>query len=259
MSQILMLIPARGGSRGVPRKNLVPLEGRPLIERAIAVCKGCRTPARIVVSSEDREIIEVARRAGAEVPFVRPAELARDETPLVPVVAHALDELSASGYRPEVLVLIQANSPFTRSSDIDRAVGLLLHNDIDVVYTVCPIAHPPHWAQVLDETGEPRLLLGEEDLPGTARRQDLPTVYRPTGNFSVMRTEHFRSCGLDAPARFFLPKPGQRSRAIVLDEVTSVDIDSIIDLALARAIVDYELRGNEASGAWKRLLGRGTP
>jgi N-acylneuraminate cytidylyltransferase len=238
---VLHLILARGGSKGVPRKNVLPVGGTPMIGRAIAAARGCARGGRIVVSTEDTEIAAVAHAHGAAVPFMRPANLAGDAVPALPVIRHALGWLADNeGFRPELLSLLQANSPFTRAADIDRAIRLLEEDDLDVVYTVAEIAHPPQWAQRLGADGVPSCLLESGRAPVASSRQQMPTSYRPTGNVSVMRVD-FLHRSVDDPPSFFLPRAGQRTKAIVVDPVSALDVDSFLDLALAHVVAEHHL------------------
>src|ERR687888_2652879 len=136
--QVLALIPARGGSKGIPRKNLATLAGRPLLAWTIDAALGSRAVTRTVVSTEDDEIAEAARSLGAEV-LTRPPELADDDTPMQPVIAHALGELGA----PDVLVLLQPTSPLRRAEHVDEAVELLVATGADSLLSVVE-GPPPH-------------------------------------------------------------------------------------------------------------------
>lgn len=239
--EVLALIPARGGSKGLPRKNILPLGGVPLIGRVIEAARQGKVISRVVISTEDEEIAEIARHYGAEVPFDRPSELASDTASMLSVVRHALGWLKdCEQYQPDILVLLQANSPFVRSVDIDRAAQMLLETGSDVVYTVSEIEHPPFWGQKVDENSVPRFLMDESSIPGFDRRQDMPRAYRPTGAIAAMRVSYFWNCP-DGEPRFHMPKQGQKSRVLILDAVTSLDIDSQIDYLLAQVVINHNL------------------
>lgn len=131
---ILAIIPARGGSKGVPRKNLKPLGGQPLIAHIIATAQAARGVDRVLVSTEDTEIATVARACGAEVPFIRPAELARDETPTLPVLQHAVAWLAEhEAYHPDYVLLVYPTSPLLRVSRIEEAVERCRETQADSV------------------------------------------------------------------------------------------------------------------------------
>lgn len=237
--EVLAFIPARGGSKGLPRKNLLPLGGVPLLARVVEATRGAELVTRIVVSTEDDEIASLAVERGAEAPFRRPLELATDAALMITVVRHALRWLEDhEQYRPDVLVLLQGNSPFTRSADVDRAVRMLLETSSDVVYAVSEITHPPFWAQTVNEVGEPRFFVDESRIPGFDQRQNMPKVYRPVGSISVMRVDYFWNCP-DGEPRFHMPKDGQKTRVLILDAVTSLDVDSYQDYLVAQALLSH--------------------
>ncbi|MBI3317754.1 MAG: N-acetylneuraminate synthase [Candidatus Omnitrophica bacterium] len=185
---VLALIPARGGSKGIPRKCLQPFSGLPLIAHTIRLAKQSRWVDRCVVSTDSRQIAEVARRYGAEVPFMRPAALAKDEAGLMEVVLHALLWLEAhESYRPEFLLLLQPTSPLRALEDIDRPIRLAQERKADGVVSVCP-AHPhPYWTKGIDREGR----LVDWIPPGVevSRRQELPPLYALNGAVFLERRE----------------------------------------------------------------------
>jgi len=222
-------VPARGGSKGLARKNLATFRGTPLVAHAVETACRVRGLDRIVVSTDDDEIAEVARRAGAEVPFRRPAELATDETPTLPVVQHALGWLEAHGVALDGVVLLQATSPLRTAQHIEAAIQKFIETGADSVTTVCAVDHSPYWMQQLDGD-RLRALLSEGERYG--RRQDLPPVYRLTGAVYVTRRdvvmEQNRLLGPD-------------SRAVVVSRRQSIDIDDELDLRLAELIATEEV------------------
>ena len=139
--KILGVIPARGGSKSIPRKNLSDVHGRPLLSFIVEAAKNTRTLDRVILTTEDEEIAAVGRKWGAETPFMRPAELAEDEVGLVPVAQHAMRAMDEFGYPSDIVVSIQATSPFIEAKDIDRVVDKLLETDADSAASVEPIAH----------------------------------------------------------------------------------------------------------------------
>src|SRR5689334_1892292 len=182
-ARILAVIPARGGSKGVPRKNVRDVAGRPLIGWTIAAARGSRYIDRVIVSSDDTEIIEVARREGCEVPFVRPGQLARDETPGIDPVLHALKELP--GY--EYVVLLQPTSPLRTCTDIDGCIERCVASGADGCVSVSEPDKSPYWMYTLAPDAKLKPLL---DRAGqTHRRQDLPRVYALNGAVYVARCE----------------------------------------------------------------------
>lgn len=214
----LCLIPARGGSKGIPRKNLKPVAGRPLVTWTIEQALAASAALDVVVSTDDAEIAEVSRNAGAEVPFLRPAELAEDVTATEPVVVHALDELATRGRTYDGVVLLQATSPIRRPGTIDRAIEQFLAEQADSLVGVVPQA-PFIW-----RLGDPPT--AEYDVDARPRRQELtPSTlrYRETGSLYVTRPELYRARA---------NRLGGRISLFVMDEIEGVDIDTDLDLRL---------------------------
>ena len=170
---------ARGGSKGVLRKNIRTLAGRPLIAHAIEAARASEALDRIIVSTDDAEIARVAREHGAEVPFMRPSELAQDDSPEWRAWQHAVRTLAQQDGRPvDVLVSVPATSPLRAPSDIDACVRKLLETDVDIVITVTPAERSPYFNMVVLEADRAHLVIP----PATRidRRQDAPVVYDMT-------------------------------------------------------------------------------
>ena len=185
-TETLALIPARGGSKSIPRKNIIDFAGFPLIAYSIAAGLAAETVTRVIVSTDDDEITEISRSYGAETPFVRPAEHSQDNTPDLPVFRHALEWLAENeGYRPDIVVQLRPTSPFRRVRHIDDAVYRLIERpDADAVRTVCvPFQNPfKMWRIGLDEIMIPLgTELGVPVEPYNQPRQVLPEVYWQTG------------------------------------------------------------------------------
>lgn len=184
MTEVLALIPARGGSKSIPRKNIKSFAGYPLIAFSIAAALASETVTRVIVSTDDAEIAEISRRYGAETPFLRPDEHARDQTPDLPVFQHALAWLAEEqDYHPEIVVQLRPTSPFRRVLHIDRAVSQLIeHPEADAVRTVCVPFQNPYKMWRIDSEGYMRPLMETEfDEPYNMPRQALPDVYWQTG------------------------------------------------------------------------------
>ncbi|MHB8192741.1 MAG: cytidylyltransferase domain-containing protein [Bellilinea sp.] len=190
--EVLAVIPARGGSKGIPHKNIRPFAGHPLIAYSIMAARQAETVTRVIVSTDDPQIAAAAREYGAEVPFMRPDELAQDHTLDLPVFQHALAWLIANeAYSPDVVVHLRPTSPVRPIGLVDEAVRLLLNNpEADSVRGVVPAGQNPHKMWRIDmETGQMRNLL---DVPGVpepynAPRQVLPAVYWQTGHIDAIR------------------------------------------------------------------------
>ncbi len=173
----------------MPRKNIRLLCGRPLIQYTAEAALRSRRLSRVILSTEDEEIAEVGRRCGLEVPFMRPAELAQDDTPMLPVVQHAAGWLEERGDVYDAICLLQPTNPLRTTEDIDRTIGLLEQSGADSAVTVLPVPteHNPHWVYFQDESGHLHLSTGE-DTP-IARRQDLPPAYHREGSVYVTRRD----------------------------------------------------------------------
>jgi CMP-N-acetylneuraminic acid synthetase len=186
--RVLGLVPARAGSKGIPGKNLRLLGAKPLLQYTAEAALACRRLTRTVLSTEDERLAVLGRRCGLEVPFLRPAHLAQDDTPMLPVVQHALHCLAAVGDHYDAVCLLQPTSPLRSAEDIDGCIELLLSSGADAVVTTLPVPpeHNPHWVYLIDETGRLRLSTGA----GTpiACRQQLPDAVHREGSVYVTRT-----------------------------------------------------------------------
>jgi len=227
MSDTLALITARGGSKGIPGKNLAPVRGKPLLAWSVEAARGAASVARVLLSTDDPRIADAGRAAGAEVPFLRPDEFARDDASLVPVVLHALDWLRREvGREPDAVLLLQPTSPLRDARDIDDAAELLAP-DADAVVSVCPTHHHPLFAQRLTADGTlERYLPAGTDYP---RRQDVPPAYALNGAIYLVRPAALRK------HRSFLPP---RTRGYVMPPERSLDVDEPWDLHLVRLVME---------------------
>lgn len=225
--RVLGLVPARGGSKGVPRKNIRVLGGKPLLAYTAEAALAAATLDRVVLSTDDEEIADVGRSCGLDVPFLRPASLARDDTPTLPVVQHALRALDSSGDVFDAVCLLQPTSPIRTASFIDDCVLALTSGDADSVISVrlVPAEFNPHWVYFRDEDGYVRLSTGEP--APVSRRQELPPAYHRDGCVYVTRRDAVLSGSLY----------GQRVRAVVSPEGPVVNIDEEADWRHAEAAV----------------------
>lgn len=218
----LCVIPARGDSKGVPRKNLLDVGGKPLIvwtiEQALAV-----PDLDVLVSTDDEEIASVARAAGARVPWLRPDELAQDTTPTEPVVRHAIEQVTAERGRPDAVMLLQATSPVRHDDTLARALAEFAGTGVDSMVGV--VEQPPFIWQAGDP---PTAAYAVEARP---RRQDLtPDArrYRETGSLYVTRTEVYEQHD---------NRLGGRIGLFVMHEDEGIDIDTELDVALAARLL----------------------
>jgi len=186
---VLGLIPARSGSKGVTRKNIRPLCGKPMLAYTAEAALWSRRLSRVILSTDDEEIARVGRECGLETPFLRPAELARDETPMLPVVQHAVRFLEETGERFDAVCLLQPTNPLRGADEIDACINLLESSGADAVVTTLPVPveYNPHWVYFLDGAGWLRLSDGR-DAP-IPRRQDLPQAFHREGSVYVTRRD----------------------------------------------------------------------
>jgi CMP-N-acetylneuraminic acid synthetase len=230
-TEVLALIPARGGSKSIPRKNILPLAGFPLIAYSIRAGLAAETVRRVIVSTDDEQIAAVARQFGAETPFLRPPELAQDHTTDLPVFQHALRWLEENqGYRPAIVVQLRPTSPFRRVAHIDQAVYRLLEQpQADSVRTVCvPFQNPfKMWRIAADGFMQPLLQTGDAE-PYNLPRQALPEVYWQTGYVDAAWAETI--LGRNSMT-------GVRILPLVIDSSEWVDIDSPDDWRRAERLL----------------------
>jgi CMP-N-acetylneuraminic acid synthetase len=229
----IALIPARGGSKSIPRKNILAFAGHPLIAYSIAAGLAAESIERVIVSTDDAEIAEVARRYGAEVPFLRPVEVSLDDTPDLPVFQHALRWLSdREGYQPDIVVQLRPTSPFRRVWHIDQAVASLIKRpDADAVRTVCtPFQNPfKMWRIAPNGTMTPLMAVDGVTEPYNMPRQALPDVYWQTGYVDA------------AWAETILVKnsmTGSRILPLIIDPSEWIDIDSPDDWRRAERLLE---------------------
>jgi CMP-N-acetylneuraminic acid synthetase len=230
------IIPARGGSKGIPRKNIVDLGGKPLIAWSIEAARAANSMHRVLVSTDDEEIAEVARGFGAEVPFLRPAELARDDSSDWDVFLHAVEWLhSRDGKYPELVVWLRPTAPLRTVEDIEACLVEAKASGAAAVRTLVEATTHPYWCMALDQ-GRVRPFLDGVDLTKYHRRQDLPPAFNLAGSVEVIRTR-------DAVANGELY--GGEVRGIVVPRRRAIDIDSPFDLEVARALLAMEKGGGE--------------
>ena len=222
MVEVLALIPARGGSKGLPRKNIKSLGGYPLIGYSIAAALNAKLVNRTVVTTDDPEIGDLAREYGAEVPFIRPAEFAQDDTRDLPVFQHALKWFSEQeNYHPDVVVQLRPTSPFRPPELIDEAIQILLNNtDATSVRGVVPSQQNPFKMWMIEPEGSMVPLLETEfEEPFNMPRQELPPTFWQTGHIDVIKTETIINGSMS----------GLDVYAYQIDPRFSVDLDNLLD------------------------------
>jgi CMP-N-acetylneuraminic acid synthetase len=228
---VLAIVPARGGSKGVPGKNLRPLAGRLLIEYALDAARQSGVVDRTILSTDSPEIADAGRRIGMDVPFLRPAELSRDESPMLPVIQHAVQELAARGWTPGIVVLLQPTSPLRRPQHVREAVELLRQSGVDSVVTVVEVPKhlsPDYLMRIEDGVLRPFLPEGAR----VTRRQDARAAYSRDGTVYAFRRET-----LDRFGSIY----GANCRPLVIPGSESLSIDTPGDWDRAEHLLARDL------------------
>ncbi|SNR75931.1 N-acylneuraminate cytidylyltransferase [Lutibacter agarilyticus] len=186
--KILGIIPARGGSKGVPRKNIKLLEGKPLLQYTSEIGLASSFIDTLVLSSDDEEIMEVAKSLGIQVPFRRPSNLAIDTAPTLPVIQHALKYYKSIGVDFDAVCLLQVTSPFRTIEFLNKAIEKFINAGTDSLVSVQEVPHEfnPHWVFEQDDLGNLKIATGEEQI--ISRRQDLPKAYHRDGSIYLTKT-----------------------------------------------------------------------
>lgn len=227
--KIVAIIPARGGSKSIPKKNIKNLLGKPLIFYSIKASLHSRYIDRVIVSTENAKIAQLAKNLGAEIPFLRPKNLAADSTPTLPVLKHALAYLeNKKGYRPDIVVLIQPTSPFVLPQDIDTAIEKLFKENSKTCFSVCEVNQRPEWMYKIE--GKKIIPIIKSDL--SLRRQDLPPIYISNGSVFVSRKETLMEKNRIIDSN---------SSIIIMPRERSIDIDEPFDFAVAKLLMKAHL------------------
>ena len=226
--KILAIIPARGGSKGVPRKNIKELGGMPLLAYTTESALQSKLIDRLILSSEDETIIETAKNLGLEVPFVRPQELAKDQSGSLEVVQHAVEFLEQQGDFYDAILLLQPTSPFREKGFIDRAIKNFIQSKADALVSVLPVPHQfnPHWVFEKDVQGFLNIATGDQSI--IKRRQDLPNAYFRDGSIYLTKTEVIKQ------GSFF----GEKLSYIESNSDFYVNIDTLADWVKAEEMVE---------------------
>lgn len=216
---VLAVVPARAGSKGLPGKNELPLAGKTLVARAAEAARASGVVDRAILSTDSERIAAIGREAGLEVPFLRPPELARDETPMQPVIEHAVIELERGGERADVVLVLQPTAPLRTGAHVARAVALLEETGADSVVTVVEIPKhlSPHYAMRIDGG---RLAPFLPEGASVTRRQDVEPAYTRDGTVYAVR----RNVLVERHDLY-----GDDCRPLVLDASESVNVDTAED------------------------------
>lgn len=240
--KVLAIIPARGGSKGLPGKNLRPLHGKPLVAWPVSAALGCSSVNLVIISTDDPAIADAARAAGAEVPFMRPAYLASDTASSMDVVLHALDTLESQGQVFEFVVLLEPTSPLTESSDVETALSMLKGSGdlADSIVGVCRVesTHPEYDVRRNDQGLITPYAV--PDFQSLRRRQDIEKLYFLEGSLYISRVDAFRQ------HRSFYH---HRTLGYEVPRWKSIEVDDIFDFIMVEAVLQNkdEIRKFEKS------------
>ncbi len=224
--KIIALIPARGGSKGLPRKNIALLSGKPLIVWTIEEAKKSKYIDKLYVSTDDKEIAGIVQSFGAEIPFIRPRSLSGDEVRCIDVVLHCIDFMENRNESYDILVLLQPTSPLRITKDIDDAILFLVEKKAGAIISVSECEHPPQKANVLPADGSMENFIKETNL--NKNRQELDTYYRENGSVYVANLDYIKK-----QKSFY----GKKSFAFITLVEHSVDVDSKLDLGFCEYLL----------------------
>ncbi len=223
---VVGIVVARGGSKGLPRKNIIDLAGKPMIAWTIEAALSS-TLSRVIVSTDCPEIADVSRKRGAEVPFLRPSELSQDDTHVSEVMRHAINWLAAESGMPDYAVLLQATSPLRIGEDINRVVELAVSKGAHAAVSVAPAEPHPYLSQIIGDEETLSPVFGHEK--SKIRRQLMPEMWALNGAVYVVDAAQFLETGRFCP-------PG--ALAYKMPSERSLDVDSNLDLLLVKTLLD---------------------
>lgn len=235
-NKIIAIIPARGGSKGLPRKNIKPLLGKPLVAWTIEQAKNSKYVNKVVVSTEGKEIAEISRGYGAEVPFLRPEELARDDSPTLDTIMHAIDWFEKRGESFDIVVLLEPTSPLRKKDDLDNAIELFIKN-IDKADSLVSVGevyleNPYIMKRVENGYVKPFIEIDENIY----QRQQLPKVYFPYGVVYLSKTDTLKKY-----KTFYQEK----TIPYFIERWQNYEIDDIYDFICVEAIIKHKLKGEK--------------
>ncbi len=224
--KILAIVPARGGSKGLPGKNIMEIFGKPAIAWTIESALKSAFLDKTIVTTDDQEIADIARKYGAVIPFIRPKELAGDKTPMIDVILHALDFFKKCGEAYDIMVLLQPTSPLRKAEDIDGSIKAMFEKGAGSVISVCETEHPPYWSNTLPPDGCMKDFVRKDIM--NKNRQELPKFYRLNGAIYASDVEYLYKLNC-----FF----GEKTFAYVMPFERSVDIDHKTDMLLSEILL----------------------
>lgn len=231
--RILAIIPARGGSKGVPGKNIKLLNGKPLLAYTSEIALQSKYLTEVVVSTEDEQIIEVAKSLGIKVPFIRPVVLSQDNTSTIDVIIHALQWYENQNIFFDAVCLLQVTSPFRTVDFLDKAINKFIEQDTDSLVSVLKVPHEynPHWTFEVNDEGNLKIATGETEI--ISRRQELPMAYHRDGSIYITKTKVL----LEEHSLY-----GKSTAFIESDPEFYVNIDSLKDWEKAEEMIQNKLK-----------------
>lgn len=232
-NKVVVIIPARGGSKRLPGKNIRPLNGMPLIGYSITAAHQARSVQRVIVTTDSAEIASVAKKFGAEIPFMRPKKLASDTAKTIDVLLHAVHFLEKTDERPDIIVLLQPTSPFSQSLDIERAIKTLQTTKTNCCVSMCLVSERPEWMFTIRKN-RAQPFMGSRGLQ--LRSQDLPELYTLNGAIYVIRTNF-----LMRRKKIIDPKS---LSSIIMPRERSIDIDTKQDFMMAQSMIKKQSRAS---------------
>ncbi|WP_050183305.1 cytidylyltransferase domain-containing protein [Domibacillus robiginosus] len=218
--KFLAIIPARGGSKGIPQKNITHIEGTPLIDYTIKAAQRSKYLDKIVVSTDDLKIAEISKKCGAEVPFLRPKDLAGDQAKTIDAIIHGLEELKKQGEQYDYLVLLQPTQPLREEWHIDEAIQKIVDEEEESLVSVSEVREHPILMRTISQDGKLNNLL---QLNSTVRRQDFSKVYKVNGSLYINKLNENFNKNISF---------NDNSLAYVMDKEYDLDIDEPADLEL---------------------------
>ena len=227
--KILAIIPARSGSKGLKDKNIKKLNGKPMISYTIEAALKSEIFSNIIVSTDSQIYAEIAKKNGAEIPFIRPEKLSTDESTTTEVILHAISEMEKRNGKYDYFMLLQPTSPLRTSGNIKQAYSLLKEKNANSVVSVCETDHSPLWSNTLDESLS---LDNFIDARKNTRRQELPTYYRLNGAIYLAKVSYYKEFN-------YLYK--YNSYAYIMNKRESIDVDDIIDFKLAEVLMEENI------------------
>jgi len=224
--KVLAIIPARGGSKRLPGKNIMDLNGKPLIAWTIEAAKKSQYIDKLIVSTDDEKISTISKKYGAEVPFIRPKELSSDTANSIDVIFHAINFYKEKSIEFEYILLLQPTSPLRITKDIDNAFKMI-SNDTKALVSVCETEHSPLWSNTLPDDLSMKDFIRPKIK--NKRSQDLPKYYRLNGAIYISKIEYLKE------NNGFL---GKNTKAFIMPQERSVDIDSEVDYEICKIIIN---------------------